>query len=65
MDVSDIVYGIIGLVVSILVIATILLPVIDSLQIQDQTTLTLFKVCGTLAVLVPVMLAVRMITYKN
>lgn len=65
MEISTVVYSIIGITVSVIIIATVLLPTISSLNLDNQTYMTLFGVVGTLAVIIPIMLAVRMISYKN
>lgn len=64
MEISSIVYGIIGIVVSVIVIATVLIPTIEGLNLENNTYMTLLGVVATLAIIVPIMLAVRMISGK-
>lgn len=64
MEISSIVYGIIGIVVSVIVIATVLIPTIEGLNLENSTYMTLLGVVGTLTIIVPIMLAVRMISGK-
>lgn len=61
MDISRMVYAIIAVVVVVLIVATVLLPTIDGLNLDNATYMTLFGVVGTLAIIVPVMMAVRLI----
>lgn len=61
MDISKMVYAIIAVVVVVLIVATVLLPTIDGLNLDNQTYMTLFGVVGTLCIIVPVMMAVRLI----
>lgn len=65
MEISSIVYGIIGIVVAVLVIASVLIPTIEGLNLENTTYTTLLSVTGTLAIIVPIMLAVRMIGGKS
>lgn len=65
MDVSNIVYSIIGIVVAVIVICLILIPTVDGLELENTTYKTLLSVTCTLAILVPIMLAVRMITNRD
>lgn len=65
MEISSIVYGIIGIVVAVIVIASVLIPTIEGLNLTNQTYTTLLGVVGTLAIIVPIMLAVRMIGGKS
>ena len=65
MEISSIVYGIIGIVVAVIVIASVLIPTIDGLNLENQTYATLLGVVGTLSIIVPIMLAVRMIGGKS
>lgn len=65
MEISSIVYGIIGIVVAVIVIASVLIPTIEGLELDNQTYVTLLGVVGTLAIIVPIMLAVRMIGGKD
>lgn len=61
MDISRMVYAIIAVVVVVLIVATVLLPTIDGLNLDNATYATLFGVVGTLCIIVPVMMAVRLI----
>lgn len=61
MEISSIVYGIIGIVVAVIIIASVLIPTIDGLQLSNDTYATLLGVVATLSIIVPIMLAVRMI----
>lgn len=61
MDISRMVYAIIAVVVVVLIVATVLLPTISGLNLDNPTYTTLFGVVGTLAIIVPVMMAVRLI----
>lgn len=61
MDISRMVYAIIAVVVVVLIVATVLLPTIDGLSLDNTTYMTLFGVVGTLCIIVPVMMAVRLI----
>lgn len=61
MNISSIVYGIIAIVVAVLIIATVLIPTIDGLTLENQTYTTLLGVTVTLSIIIPVMMAVRMI----
>lgn len=65
MEISSIVYGIIGIVVAVLVIASVLIPTIEGLNLENTTYMTLLGVVGTLSIIVPIMLAVRMIGGKS
>ena len=64
MEISTIVYGIIAITISVIIIATVLLPTISGLTGLSDTYKTLLGVTGTLAVIIPIMLAVRMISNK-
>lgn len=61
MNISSIVYGIIAIVVAVLIIATVLIPTVDGLNIENTTYTTLLGVSVTLSIIIPVMMAVRMI----
>lgn len=61
MDISRMVYAIIAIVVVVLIVATVLLPTISGLNLDNATYMTLFGVVGTLCIIVPVMMAVRLI----
>lgn len=61
MDISRMVYAIIAIVVVVLITATVLLPTISGLDLGNSTYTTLFSVVGTLCIIVPVMMAVRLI----
>lgn len=65
MEISSIVYGIIGIVVAVIIIASVLIPTIDGLQLSNDTYVTLLGVVATLSIIVPIMLAVRMIGGKD
>ncbi len=65
MEISSIVYGIIAIVVAVIIIATVLIPTVSSLSLDNQTYMTLLGVVCTLAVIVPIMMAVRMISGKS
>lgn len=65
MDISKMVYAIIAVVVVVLIVATVLLPTIDGLNLDNTTYMTLFGVVGTLCIIVPVMMAVRLIGGKD
>lgn len=65
MEISGIVYGIIGIVVAVIVIASVLIPTIEGLNLSNSTYATLLGVVGTLSIIVPIMLAVRMIGGKS
>lgn len=65
MEISSIVYGIIGIVVAVIVIASVLIPTVEGLQLDNATYTTLLGVVCTLSIIVPVMLAVRMIGGKD
>lgn len=65
MEISSIVYGIIGIVVAVLVIASVLIPTIEGLNLENTTYMTLLGVVGTLSIIIPIMLAVRMIGGKS
>ena len=65
MEISTIVYGVIGITITVIIVSTVLLPTISGLDLENDTYTTLIGVTGTLAVIIPIMLAVRMISYKN
>ena len=65
MEISSIVYGIIGIVVAVLVIASVLIPTIEGLNLENTTYMTLLGVVGTRSIIVPIRLAVRMIGGKS
>ena len=65
MEISSIVYGIIGIVVAVLGMASGLIPTIEGLNLENTTYMTLLGVVGTLSIIVPIMLAVRMIGGKS
>lgn len=65
MDIGKMVYAIIGIVVAVIVVATVLIPTVDGLDITDTTQKTLIGVVVTLTILGVVMMAVRMIAWKN
>lgn len=64
MDVTKLVAYIISLTIGVIIIATVLIPTIDGLTIEDTTLKTLFGVVSTLAVLSLVMVSVRMLSDK-
>lgn len=61
MEISSIVYGVIGIVVAVIVISSVLIPTVEGLDLSNSTYTTLLGVVCTLAIIVPIMLAVRMI----
>lgn len=61
MEISNIVYGIIAIVVAVIIISSVLIPTIEGLNLTNSTYTTLLGVVCTLAIIVPIMLAVRMI----
>lgn len=65
MDISKLVYGIIAIVVAILIIATVLIPTVDGLNLDNTTYTTLLGVTVTLSIIIPVMMAVRMISGRD
>ena len=60
MDISKVVYGIIGIVVAVIVVATVLIPTVDGLTLENTTYKTLLGVVCTLTIIVPVMMAVKL-----
>ncbi len=65
MEISNIVYGIIAIVVAVIIIATVLIPTVGGLNLENSTYMTLLGVVCTLAIIVPIMMAVRMISGKS
>lgn len=65
MEIAGIVYGIIGIVVAVIVIASVLIPTVEGLNLSNSTYMTLMGVVCTLAIIIPIMLAVRMIGGKS
>lgn len=65
MEISSIVYGVIGIVVAVIVISSVLIPTVEGLNLENTTYTTLMGVVCTLAIIIPIMLAVRMIGGKN
>lgn len=65
MEISNIVYGIIAIVVAVIIIATVLVPTVEGLNLSNGTYTTLLGVVCTLAIIVPIMLAVRMISGRS
>lgn len=61
MEISNVVYGIISIVVAIIIISSVLIPTVEGLDLSNSTYTTLLGVVCTLAIIVPIMLAVRMI----
>ena len=65
MDIKNIVMGIVGIVVAVVMIASVLIPTIDGLdQTMDPTWLALFGLVVILAIVAVVMGAVRMFSGK-
>ncbi len=65
MDISKVVYGIIGIVVAVIVVATVLIPTVDGLTLQNNTYKTLLGVVCTLTIIVPVMMAVKLMSGRS
>lgn len=65
MDIGKIVYGIIAIVVAVLIIATVLIPTVDGLTLDNNTYKTLLGVTVTLTIIVPVMMAVRLMSGRS
>lgn len=65
MDISKVVYGIIGIVVAVIVVATVLIPTVDGLTLQNTTYKTLLGVVCTLTIIVPVMMAVKLMSGRS
>jgi hypothetical protein len=64
MDINKMVMAIIGLVVAVIVVATVLLPTIEGLDAaMDPTWLSLFQLVGILAIIGIVLMAVK--TFNN
>lgn len=61
MEIGAIVYGIIGITVAVIIVASVLIPTVGGLNLENSTYTTLMGVVCTLAIIVPIMLAVRMI----
>ena len=61
MDIGRMVYGIVGIVVAVIIVATVLIPTVNGLTIEDTTQKTLIGVVVTLTILGVVMMAVKMI----
>lgn len=61
MEIGTIVYGIIGITVAVIIVASVLIPTVNGLNLSNGTYTTLMGVVCTLAIIVPIMLAVRMI----
>lgn len=64
MEISKLVYGIIAIVVVVLIVATVLIPTVDGLTFTGDnatTYKTLLGVTVTLSIIIPVMMAVKMI----
>lgn len=61
MDIGRLVYGIVGIVVAVIIVATVLIPTVNGLTIEDTTQKTLIGVVVTLTILGVVMMAVKMI----
>lgn len=65
MDISKVVYGIIGIVVAVIVVATVLIPTVDGLTLENTTYKTLLGVVCTLTIIVPVMMAVKLMAGRS
>lgn len=65
MNVSTIVYSIIGITVGIIVISTVLLDTITDASTKYEDYAALFGLVGLLAIIAIVMIAVRMMGSKN
>lgn len=68
MKIGTIVYGVIGIVVVVLVVATVLIPTVSGLEFTGDNAAmytTLLGVVCTLSIIIPVMLAVKMIGGKD
>lgn len=65
MEITTIVYGIIGITVGIIVISSVLLGTIDTASEQYAEYASLFGLVGVLAIIAIVMIAVRMMGSKN
>lgn len=65
MDIGRVVYGIIAIVVAVLIVATVMIPTIDGLTIENTTYKTLLGVTVTLTIIVPVMMAVRLMSGRR
>lgn len=65
MDISKVVYGIIGIVVAVIVVATVLIPTVDGLTLENTTYKTLLGVVCTLTIIVPVMMAVKLMSGRS
>lgn len=61
MSIGKVVYGVIAVLVVVLVVATVLIPTISGLEL-DSTYETLLGVVSTLAIIIPVMMCVKMIS---
>lgn len=64
MNITAMVGAIIGLTVTVIIVSTVLLPTISNLNL-DPTYTTLMSVVGTLGVIIPVMMAVRLISGRS
>lgn len=70
MEISTIIYGVVGVVISVILVAVLLLPTISDLTTGTDapvtgTNATLITVVGTIALIIPIMLAVRLITNRD
>lgn len=61
MSIGKVVYGVIAVLVVVLIVATVLIPTISGLEL-DPTFETLLGVISTLAIIIPVMMCVKMIS---
>lgn len=60
MSIGKVVYGVIAILVVVLIVATVLIPTISGLEITG-TYATLLGVVSTLCIIIPVMMAVKLI----
>lgn len=68
MEVSKIVYSIIGITVGVIIVATVLLPTLEDVTASGQPGAeyaTLLGVVATLSIIAIVMMAVRLMGGKN
>lgn len=64
MNVTGMVGQIVGLVVAVIVVATVMIPTIDGLHISDTTQETLISVVVIMSILAIVMASVRLLNQK-
>lgn len=60
-SIGRVVYGVIAILVVVLVVATVLIPTISGLELEG-TYATLLGVVATLCIIIPVMMAVKLIS---